>query len=391
MEEHVFILTGNYGEGHQQAAKAVRESLQRHDAKIQVDVLDYMKITHPYAHPLYRSSYLQGVRKLPSIYGYLFERTRETNLFSDALKKMNRFGIGRLAAILGQKRPSVVISTFPLAAGAMSLLKESGLSKVPAVTVITDHTDHSSWVHPFTDHYLVGSDIVKQGLLKRNVPDYRCTVTGIPIRAQFAQEYDRERTARKHDLEPSLQTLLVMGGGYGLMDDGAHLLRDLELLTNRVQIVFVCGHNVKLKQRLERIAVKSKHSIRIFGFVDEIQELMAVADLMVTKPGGLTSSEALAMKLPMVLYKPIPGQEEDNAHFLLQAGVAARAGNSLELAQTITHLLQSPDKLLGMRLQASAVQRKDAADATASIILQTRRHYDSTALGVEALVPLLQN
>lgn len=175
-----------------------------------------------------------------------------------------------------------------------------------------------------------------------------------------------------------------------MVDDGAALLKALDALPYPIQIVFVCGRNRGLQRKLQKQAVKSKHSMLILGYVNEIHELMAVSDLIVTKPGGLTISEALAMSLPMVMYNAIPGQEEDNAQFLLQVGAATKANSLLELIQQISGLLQSPDQLHAMRKRALSVQKKDAADAAASIIMKTRRDYNSAPDGIEAWLPSLQ-
>lgn len=390
MKESVLILTGAYGDGHLQAANAIRESLLRMHPGVQADVTDYMELTHPHAHQVYRYMYLQGVRKLPSMYRFLFDHSREINPFSNALKKMNRFGVSNLLSLIQKQRPAVVISTFPFAAGAMSALRESGATHVPAVTVITDHTCHSSWIYPSTDRYFVGSDYVRQGLLKHGVPTAQCTVTGIPIRADFTYTYDRERISRKLGLDPSQQTLMIMGGGYGMMDDVQAFFKALNDLPQRIQMVFVCGRNKKMETSLQQEAAQSKHSIRILGYVKEIHEWMAASDLMVTKPGGLTISEALAMNLPMVVYNAIPGQEEDNAQFLLQAGAALKADSMQELVQRVSGLLQSPARLRAMRKRAQTVQKKDAADAVAGMIMKTRFDYDLVPSAREAWLPTLQ-
>jgi processive 1,2-diacylglycerol beta-glucosyltransferase len=389
MRETFLILSGNYGDGHQQAAKAIYEALQRMHPDIDGKLVDFMELAHPYAHPVSRYIFLQGVKKFPSAYGFLFKKSRDINHFSDLLKKMNRIGLRRLLSLIQRERPAMVVSTFPLAAGAMSMLKQYGLTNVPTATVITDHTYHSSWVHSYTDHYLVGSDYVKQRLIENGVPSYHISVTGIPIRREFAEVYHRERLLQKHGLVPSQPIILVMGGGCGIFDSGASLVESLEALPKTAQIVIVCGRNRKLEREFIQRAGQSKHRIQVKGYIDYVHELMAVADLMITKPGGLTISEALAMNLPMVLYKSIPGQEEDNADFLLQSGTAVAADTRPALIAQISKLLLCPEMLLAMRERADAIQKKNAAIDAVNVIMKIRREYQTDPLS-EQWVPSLQ-
>jgi processive 1,2-diacylglycerol beta-glucosyltransferase len=387
--EKILILYSNYGDGHQQAAKAICDTLTRTHPNMEGILVDFMELTHPHVHPISRYCFIQGVKKFPSAYGFLFKQSRNENLFSSILKKINGLGLGRLVKLIQKTSPSMVVSTFPLAAGAMSKLKVYGLINVPTTTIITDHTDHSSWIYPCTDHYIVGSDFVKQALQSYDTPSHQISVTGIPIRKEFNQSYSRIKLVQKHNLDPALPILLLMSGGYGFLGDGASLLKALDELPQIVQILIVCGRNQQLERVLLDKVSQSKHNVHIKGYIDYVHEFMVIADLMVTKPGGLTISEALAMNLPMVLYKPIPGQEQDNARFLLQAGVAKQADNLTNLIEQIANVLQSPDQLSEMIEHSKHLQKKDASLSAIEVIVKTRREYNPQSRG-EQLVPSLQ-
>jgi processive 1,2-diacylglycerol beta-glucosyltransferase len=381
----ILILSGNYGHGHQQAANAIFESLRSIQPGVEGVLVDFMELTHPYVHPVSRYLFLKGMKKLPSAYGYLYSKTRNENAFSTMLKKFNRYGLGGLLKLLHTIQPSVVISTFPLAAGAMSVQKEYGQSDAHTATIITDHTDHNSWVYPYTDQYLVGSDYVKRGLEKYSIPSHKISVTGIPIRSAFSKTYDRDVLFHKHALDPSLPTLLLMGGGCGLFEEGQSLMRALETLPFQLQYFVVCGRNLELQQQLTKELKHSKHRVHIKGFVDYVHELMSVADLMVTKPGGLTISEGLAMELPMILYKPLPGQEEDNAQFLLQSGAAMTADHTQELIEKIAESLQTSERLHSLMEKSRYLQRKTASDDVVHAVLQACNEY--TVREIEQCVP----
>jgi processive 1,2-diacylglycerol beta-glucosyltransferase len=368
----MLILSGDLGDGHQQAANALRETAQLRDPNIDVTVVNFMELTHPYLHTFSRYLFVQGVKKFPSIYGYLYQKTRHTHSPSSMLKTINLFSMGRLMKLLEELQPTVVTSTFPLAAYAMSLLKGKGLTVVPTVTVITDHTDHSYWVQPYTNQYIVGSEQVRFGLNRMGILDSHIAVTGIPVRPSFNQTYERKSLGIKHQLDPSQPTVLIMGGGCGIIDIGISDLLTTPLLSKQLQFIIVCGRNEKLRQQLSDEAKRSKHRVVVTGFVDTINEFMALSDLIITKPGGLTTSEALTMGIPMLLYKPLAGQEQDNAAFLLAAGAAVQAENEEDLLTKCSELLHQPKLLRNMKQSTKRIRTRDSAFQAMDVILQTQ-------------------
>jgi processive 1,2-diacylglycerol beta-glucosyltransferase len=349
-DESILILSSNYGEGHEQAAKAIQESLHIEHPNVESERIDYMAWSHPYVNRMSRYIFLQGVKSFPSAYGYLYNKTKNDNTFSELLKKGNRLGSSRLLKLLQTTKPSLVVSTFPMAAGAMSVLKQVGLTDVSTTTVITDHSHHNHWIYPRTDSYCVGSSYVKESLVMKHIPSEQIFVTGIPIRSEFSQQtYTKEELMRKHGLDPALPTLLLMGGGYGLFGDGVSFLRSLEQIPYQMQCLIICGRNRHMQQQLTAESRSSKHKVYVKGYIDYVSEMMQVSDLIVTKPGGLTISEALAMELPMILYNALPGQEEDNAKFLIHAGAALKANKMKQLVETIGKVFHDPQTLQTMK------------------------------------------
>ncbi|WKB36266.1 glycosyltransferase [Terrilactibacillus sp. S3-3] len=278
-------------------------------------------------------------------------------------KKINRFGIYHLIPTLLRSKPDVIISTFPIAAGMMSLIKEAGwLRSVPLITVITDHSVHSAWIHPQTDLYLVGSDAVKMGLLEMGVESDKVKVTGIPIHPKFSIEQNRSRLRNKYHIGQDQKVLLIMGGGVGIFKHFQPVLKQLDNMPWKLKIVIICGHNQKLYHHFMEISRSSKHDIQVEAFVNNINEWMAIADVMITKPGGLTISEAIASELPMIIFKPLGGQEADNTHFLLSSGIAIAADNRSELIDQLNHLLANESILDLMRanMQMQTMRRTEA-------------------------------
>lgn len=367
-QNKILILSGSYGDGHQQAAHAIRAAASIAYPGFDVQILDFMEVTHPLLNPISRYLFMHGIKKLPSVHGYLYHKTRSSKT-PMMLKTFTLASAKRLLNVLRNLQPAVVISTFPFAAAAMSILKSHHLVDVHAVTVITDHTDHSYWIHPHTDQYIVGSEQVYSALCQSGIWHSQIAMTGIPIRPEFSVSYSRDELKAKHKLNPHLPTVLIMGGGWGIIGNGVSSLVALEEIPQQIQFIVVCGRNEKLRKQLAEKVHNSKHKIHLTGFVDHIHEFMAVSDLMITKPGGLTTSEAIAMQLPMLLYKPLPGQEQDNAKFLLRAGVADLAEDLQDLVEKLKTALEHPDILKTMKEKTQLFQTKEAAFTMLEIVM----------------------
>lgn len=370
--EKVLILTGNYGDGHIQVAQALHDAINIRFPNLEPVICDLMEFVHPRFNNMSRFLFLQGVKKFPMVYGYLFQKTRRMNTLSKIMKTMFSSGIGRTLKLIEEIQPTVVVSTFPLAAAVMSKLKSYGLTNIPTVTIITDHTDHSCWIYPYTDQYIVGSNVVRNSLIELGVEDDRIADTGIPIRPQFSQVFKREEICRKYGLDSNMPTVLVMGGGCGLIGNGSATIKKLEAIPQPVQFVIVCGHNKKLRMQLNESLKGSKHHFHLTGYINYVHELMAISDLMITKPGGVTTFEAIAMELPMLLYKPIPGQEEDNAKFLVRSGVAINAESYQDLTEALSSLLNNTELLKQLRENSKQIHPKESTFASLEVIIETK-------------------
>lgn len=375
MSGKLLLLSGPFGEGHRQAAQALLETCRLARPDTEPVIVDFMEWTLPRLHGFSKAVFHQGMRACPSIYGYLFRHTRRGSTLSSLPGRLRWYGLGRIVKLLSEVDPTIVVCTFPPAAAALSALKLAGLTNIPAVTVITDHTDHSYWVHPGTDLYVVGSDKVRRGLLESGVADSRIEVTGIPVRPPFSEAAGAERAVlrAKLGLQADKPVLLLMGGGYGMMGEGMVRLM-IGAARGSMQVVVVCGHNDKLRAKLaERLReAQAGDAVRLTGFVRNMEEYMGAADLIVTKPGGLTTAEAIAMRLPMVLYRPLPGQEEDNVDYLTGVGVAKLASDEAELERLATRLIGQPEMLARMRRKMEKLHMEQSSARALEAILAAR-------------------
>ena len=186
-KDKILILSSTFGEGHQQVAYAVHEAVQSRLPDVEPVVVDFMAVAHSYFYPISHYVYMTGIKKFPSLYDYIYQKTRRVNFFSIKLNTFLSPGTGRMLKLLQEVQPTVVVSTFPFAAGVMSKLKGCGLTHIPSVTIITDYTDHSYWIHPYTDQYIVGSSLVRHALNHQGIADSKIADTGIPIKPKFYQ------------------------------------------------------------------------------------------------------------------------------------------------------------------------------------------------------------
>ncbi len=297
----ILILTGKFGMGHWSAALSLRETLERdgHQARV-VDFFDYAL---PDVAPALYGGFKLLVTYGGGLYNLYHRMTR--NMESDASRQLVR----PLGGLLAAARPDLVISTHPVCSAAMARFKQEHPCALPLVTCVTDVTCHSEWIHAGTDCYLVPSATVRDGLEAKGVEAERVVVTGIPVRAQFVPS---GQDGRKGPRE-----LLIMGGGLGLMPRKDAFYAALDALPG-VHTTILTGKNRGL---YERLAGRFEH-IEAAPFTDKVYEYMGRADLMLSKPGGVTAFEAIAAGLPMLAWEPFLEQERENARFLVEHGMA---------------------------------------------------------------------
>lgn len=357
----ILIATVTAGAGHLQAATALEDawrSLRPRDVVEKVDLLDFVPRLQK---KIYTRAYMKLVEHAPELWGLVFKKTDNPAM----VRKLTRFRRSfarhtniRYVKYLKAFRPDVVFCTHYLPVGIMGHLKTGGkLSQPFTVCVVTDFEAHALWMEPAVDLYCVAAAETKASLVARGANSEKVAVTGIPIAAKFSC-LPKSITIRKNcGLRDDLPVLLVLGGGFG-MGPVREILVALDKVQRSLQTVVVAGRNEELRRELA--CQDFRHPTKVLGFVVNMHELMAVADLIVTKPGGLTTSEALALGKPLFILDPIPGQEAANSDFLLEHGVAAKVNRPEDLPFRLEQLLGSR-KLAGMSRAAKALGRPFAA------------------------------
>jgi len=363
------ILSCNYGGGHKRVGESIAEAWQiRTGGRVQI--VDYFaQFVHPVFDAITKFSYIQSVRLFPLGYGLFYKLTGDIRPDSFVQRAINRMGMERLDRYLRTERPDVVCCVHCTPAGTMSDLHMAGRTDVPCMTVITDYVIHSQWIHPHMDRYCVPNALVRDGLLARGIPADQIVVSGLPIERKFKRSLDRQALVARFGLTPGVPVILVMAGAYAMLGGVMDVVRLLSQFPRPLQAIVVCGYDRRLADQVRARAAGSPHRFHVFGYVDNVEELMAVSDLLITKAGGVTVSEALTKHLPMLVYRPIPGQEEGNTRFLLDHGAALAPRTPAALHEALEHLLAHPERFAAMRQAAAGLGRPDAAPVVASHLI----------------------
>ena len=365
----VMILTAATGGGHIRAANAVEEYI-RENTGWNVKNVDCLKAVGRLLDKTVCDSYLFMAKKTPMLFGRLYKRTNKRDMLSNLVPKLSGLFSNMLYPTIEAYSPDVIITTHPFATEMVAALKADGLTSAPLICIITDYGVHRAYIAKTVDSYVVASDDMVPELMEFGVPREKICPFGIPVHGVFYDKQDQGMILRQLSLDPELPTLLFMAGSFGVSNI-IKLYRELADTKVKMQIIVITGRNQKLFEAFES-EIKANPAIptRLIYFTDEVEKYMQAADLLVTKPGGLTVSEALACNLPMAVFDAIPGQEEDNANFLKTHDMCVRIGKGEGFAQEISGLLQEKKHLQAMRENCAGFDKSQSIPNMLSLIYQ---------------------
>ncbi len=369
----ILILHASVGAGHTRAARAVADALASRAPQAQVQVVDALELARPLFRRVYGEGYLGLVEHAPALFGLLYERTDRPcgrAALGDRLRRaVQNWGAPRLVEFLEKGRWDAVVHTHFLAPELCAASARAGRLSAPQLTVVTDYDAHRIWAGNSRARYCVAGAAAAASLRAHGVAADAIAVTGIPVDPAFARPSDQETARREFGLSGARPVVVLSAGGHGV-GPLEEFYRALLACSTPSRIVAVCGRNEDARRRLTAIAPPPRHRALVLGYTDQMRTLMAAADLLVTKPGGLTVSEALAVGLPMALIRPIPGQEERNADFLLKGGAAVRAGSPAALTGVVDGTLSCADRLAELGRRALSLGRPRAAFDVAERVLR---------------------
>src|SRR6185369_6614314 len=357
MLKKVLLLSASAGAGHGRAADAIEKAFKEvgNGEGREVQHLDILNYTNKVFRHFYSKAYIDLVNKLPEVPGWMYDKLDKPWKNERRRLALDKLNTRPFVKLLRTYQPDLIVCTHFLPAEIVSWLKAKERLSSRQVIIVTDFDVHAMWLVHHYERYFVALEEARVYLEALGIPPEKITVSGIPIDPIFAIKKDKLEMRAKHGLEPDRTTILLSAGGFGVGSVDA-LVHSVLSLKQRAQVVAICGRNEELKDRLTKLAARSNRDrnvlLKPFGYTKEMDELMTASDLVLGKPGGLTTSEALAKGLVFVIVNPIPGQEERNSDHLLEGAAAIRCNNLPTLSYKLDRLLADPDRFKSMQANA---------------------------------------
>lgn len=364
----ILFISAPIGSGHIRAAQSIQQALNENHPDIETKLTNVFDFFNPKLGKTILNVYLKILKLYPQAYGMAYGWGNNSRFALWGRRLISQYLANRMRHYIQSYNPSVIVCTHATPAGLVANLRHRGLLHIPAIGVVTDFTIHRLWIYPELTHYYVAQEGIRISLADYGIPLNQSSISGIPIMRQFINRQDKASMLRTLGLNEHAKTVLIMGGGAGIMplDQLVQVCCEIETV---IQLIVVAGHNQTMYNKLSNIKNTTNKSILLYGYTDNIHELMGVADLLISKPGGVSSAEALAVGLPLVIFKPIPGVEEANTEYLVHTGAAVRADNLKEVKELVQELLHNNQHRERMQNLSSSAGKPQAAASIAAGIL----------------------
>ncbi|RNC29964.1 MAG: Processive diacylglycerol beta-glucosyltransferase [Candidatus Dichloromethanomonas elyunquensis] len=384
----ILILSLRFGEGHYQAGEALTSVFKsEYPSQAVVSHLDFGSFFHKKIDYLMKKAYFNVITKTPEIWKFIYEKTAA--LTAESCRKFV-YGLDSKNMLnhIREFRPDIIVNTHFISSGLLAEYKKRGLITASLATVVTDYLVHGVWIHSGIDLYLTGCGEAVKKLREGGIPAERIMLTGIPIRPSFTRLLPKNEARQRLQLDMNRTTVLIMGGTGGIAGKNSGIVDLLEDITNQhsVQFLVVCGNDEDLYQGLRYEVNKRGFSTHIYRYEKDIEVFMAAADLLITKGGALTISEALTVGLPLLIYKPIPGHENGNAQFVEKIGAGIKVDSLKELQSAVKELIHHQHQLQQMEIKAKTALQTNTALLTAESILDLAKREKSEKYGNQAII-----
>lgn len=374
----ILILYAKYGGGHSSAANAIKNYIDNHFDDTETNIVDCMEYINKAINKISTSTYKRITSSTPRLWKTVYYHS-EKGLLSKISNGTNKFMARKLFHLVEEYKPDIIISTHMFSTQMISYLKKKNKVHSKLATVLTDFAPHDQWLVgcKYGDFFFVSNDKMRDTLINDfGIHKSKVFSTGIPLSEKFQEKFNKEAVYNSFGLTPEKKVILFFGGGeFGLgKDRTVSILTSLTKHIDEYQIIAVSGKNKKMYDAFTEVAneLGNPNELKIFDFITNVPEAMSISSLVVTKPGGLTSSESLASSLPMLIINPIPGQEEENAEFIEQAGAGLWIRPTDDVDLVINNLLKSPDMLQRMKEQAEKISHINSTRDICETILNTK-------------------
>jgi len=353
-------MSTSAGTGHVRAGEALTKVFEEHPMVGEVVHSDALDFTNKVFRDFYSKLYARLVQTAPEFLGWWYKQSDEPWKTDGMRLMLDRLNTGPLVKFIRHFNPHITVCTHFMPAGIISHLIAKNLLDAHLSIVVTDLDFHAMWLSRVFHRYFVAIEETKVHLEELGLPKERITVSGIPIDPEFAAPIDRVATRFEYGLHPTRPTMLLSAGALGA-GPAEFVVERLKNLRSKAQTIVVCGRSPETRDRVFQLVGPNNVNFKVFGYTTRMPDLMKISDLFIGKPGGLTTAEALACGLPMVIVSPIPGQEERNSDHLLEEGVAVKCNEMTTIPYKIDSLLDDPIRVEEMRRKAFALSRPDAA------------------------------
>ena len=370
----ILIFYASYGGGHLSAANSIKQCIDDNFKDCETKLVDCMEYVNRPVNKITTTAYKELAKKFPWAWGEVYSHSQKGPL-AHISSASNNLLAKKLLKLLKEYQPDIVISTHPFGSQMVSYLKRKALVDCKLATIMTDFAPHDQWLvgKDYVDYYFVSHEKMRQELINSNVADNTVFATGIPLSNRFLMHFDKDEIMKSMGLNPDKRVILFFGGGeFGLgRDKTVKILNSFIAHVKNHQIVAIAGKNEKMKVAFDKLVAEtnSESFVKVLAYTKQVPELMSISDLVVTKPGGLTTTESLASGLPIVAINPIPGQEEENAKFLEDEGVAIWLKKNDDYDKIIADLLADEDKLHQMKVNTKLLAKKNSTRDICDIIL----------------------
>ena len=375
----ILIFYASYGGGHLKAAESINECILNNykNKNIEVELIDCMKYVNKAIEKMTTAAYREMAKKMPWAWGKIYNDSQKGPL-AHISSRSNKIMAIKLLRLLREKQPDLIISTHPFGSQMCSYLKRKKKIDAKIATILTDFAPHSQWLvgSDYTDYFFVAHDKMKSYLLSQNIEENKIFVTGIPLSNKFLCKYDRNDVLKNFELKDNKFNILFFGGG----EFGLGKTRTVEIFeefskfakSRDFQVIGIAGKNEKMKLAFENIVRENncEENVKVLEFTNKVPELMSISDLVVTKPGGMTTTESLASELPMIIINPIPGQEVENAEFLESKNIAIWIRKDDDVNEVLKNLFESPTKLKEMKQNTKLLANINSTRDICDILLK---------------------
>lgn len=350
----VLILSACVGGGHERAARALESNIISEGQEDEVKVVNTLGYISAFLNKTINESYKIMVKSVPKMFEIIYKKSDKKSSFNSFIAFLNHFFSRKILPLLKEFDPEVIISTHMFPTEMVSFLKSQKKTFIPLICVITDYTPHKTWLSSHVDAYVVASKEMVQKMVDLGINEKKIFPFGIPVDNLFFEKQNRSEIIKELGLKERTNTVLIMAGSFGVKGI-------LPIYTNLIkskldlQIILITGKNKTLYEKLSCFIEKEKYNnenvknTRIIYFTDKVHKFMKISDLVITKPGGMTVSEALASNLPMAVFDAVPGQEEANANFLIKNNLGIKISQNYSCLNEVETLLKNTDRLKSLK------------------------------------------